>query len=370
MSKPMKIGILGCGHISGCYFENGAKFDDIEIVACADINPAAAKEKSQKYNIPAVSVDELLKHPEIEMIVNLTIPAAHAEIATRTLENGKHAYGEKPLAVTLTDGKAILDLARKKNLRVGSAPDTFLGGGLQTCRKLIDDGWIGRPLSGTAIMMNYGPERNYHPSPAFFFQPGGGPLLDVGVYYVTALVHLLGPVKKVCAVTTKGYNTRIAGPQAVVKHERIPVNVPTHYAGVLEFCNGAVISLIASFDVWKHTHHPIELYGTEGSMKVPDPNTFDGPVLVQREFADWKECPLAFGYAANSRILGAADMANAIRNNRPHRASGELAYHVLEIMLSLEEASNRGEHVELQSTCAQPAPLPLGLREGLIEPLM
>lgn len=369
MSKPMKIGILGCGHISNTYFENAAKLDDIEVIACADISEAAAKEKAEKFNIPAVSVDELLKHPDIEMIVNLTIPAAHADLAVRTLENGKHSYGEKPLAITLADGKRILETAKKKNLRVGSAPDTFLGGGLQTCRKMIDDGWIGRPLSGTAIMMGYGPERFYHPRPAFFFQQGGGPLLDVGVYYVTSLVHLLGPVKKVCAVTTKGYETRIAGPQAVVKYERIPVEVPTHYAGVLEFCNGAVISLIASFDVWKHGHHPIELYGTEGSMQVPDPNMFGGPVMVQRERGNWQECPLAFGYAENFRALGAADMANAIRNNRPARCSGELAYHVLDVMLALETASDGAKHVEIQSTCEQPAPLPLGLREGRVEPL-
>lgn len=368
--KKVKVGIIGCGHISSAYFNAANKFDILDVVACADINLEAAKAKAAEHNVKAVPVEKLLKHPEVEVIINLTVPKAHAEIAMRTLEHGKHAYCEKPFGISCSESKKVLATAKTKKMRVGSAPDTFLGGGQQTCRKLIDDGWIGRPVGGTAIFMGYGPERYYHPSPKFFFEKGGGPMFDLGPYYITALVNLLGPVKRVCAVTTKAFEERTAGPQALIKRERIPVEVATHLPGVLEFQNGAVISMITSFDVWKHTHSPIEIYGTEGTLFVPDPNTFGGPVKIARggmQNVVISECPLSHLYTDNFRSIGIADMGYAIRSGRPHRCSGELAYHVLEIMESFEKSSAAGRHIEISSTCQRPAPLPLGLQEGLLD---
>jgi predicted dehydrogenase len=368
--QKVKIGIIGCGHISGAYFSAATKFDILEVVACADINPEAAKAKATEYNVKAVPVEKLLKNPEVEIILNLTVPKAHAEIALRTLEHGKHSYSEKPFGISCAESKKVIASAKTKKLRIGSAPDTFLGGGQQTCRKLIDDGWIGRPVGGTAIFMGYGPERYYHPSPKFFFEKGGGPMFDLGPYYVTALVNLLGPVKRVCAVTTKAFEERTAGPQARIKRERIPVEIATHLAGVLEFENGAVINMITSFDVWKHGHNPIEIYGTEGTLFVPDPNTFGGPIKIARggvQQVEISECPLSHIYTNNFRSIGAADMAYAIRSGRQHRCSGDLAYHVVEIMESFEKSSAAGKHIDIASTCKRPAALPLGLIEGLID---
>jgi len=368
--KKVKVGIIGCGHISNAYFNAAARFDILEVVACADINPAAAKAKGEEHKVKALTVNKLLADPGIEIVINLTIPKAHAEIALKTLEHGKHAYSEKPFAVTCDEGKKIISTAKAKKLLVGCAPDTFLGGGQQTCRKLIADGWIGRPVGGTAMFMGYGPERYYHPSPKFFFEKGGGPMFDLGPYYITALVNLLGPAKRVCAITTKAFEERIAGPQALIKREKLPVEVPTHLTGVIEFQNGAVISVITSFDVWKHTHSPIEIYGTEGSLFVPDPNTFGGPVKLAKGGVAGpviSECPLSHIYTENSRSIGAADMAYAMQSGRKHRCSGALAFHVLEIMESFEKSSLAGKHIELATTCERPAALPLGLQDGLLD---
>jgi predicted dehydrogenase len=370
MSEKMKVGIIGCGHISNAYFTAAKRFDILDVVSCADINMEAALAKAEEHEVKAVTVDELLADPEIEIVINLTIPAAHAEIALRSLESGKHTYAEKPFAVTVEEGKKVIETAKAKGLRVGCAPDTFLGGGHQTCRKLIDDGWIGRPVGGTAIVMGYGPERYYHPAPKFFYELGGGPMFDLGPYYITALVNMLGPVKRVCAVTTKAFEERVAGPQAIVKREKLPVEVPTHLSGVLEFHNGAVISVITSFDVWKHGHNPIEIYGTEGSLLVPDPNGFGGPVKLAaggRRQVEWSECPISHIYTEPSRSIGAADMAYGIKTGRKHRCSGELAFHVLEVMHAFEKSSVAGKHIELESTCERPASLPLGLQDGLLD---
>jgi predicted dehydrogenase len=366
----MNIGIIGCGHISDAYFTASKTFDDIDIFACADLNPEAAKSKADTHKVQAMSVDELLENDEIEITLNLTIPAAHADIALRSLENGKHTYSEKPFAIRSEDARKVMTKARENGLRVGCAPDTFLGGGQQTCRKLIDDGWIGRPVAGTAMFMGCGPERFYHPSPKFFYEPGGGPMFDLGPYYVTALVNLLGPAKRVCAITTKAFNGRTAGPQALIKRERIPVEVSTHLSGSIEFQNGAVISVITSFDVWAHTHSPIEIYGTDGTLGVPDPNTFGGPVKLaagNRAQIEWKECPIAHQYTEQSRSVGVADMAHAIACGRAHRCSGELALHVLEIMEAFDKSSQESRHIELESTCSRPLALPLGLIEGTLD---
>ncbi|OGV50906.1 MAG: oxidoreductase [Lentisphaerae bacterium GWF2_52_8] len=365
--KKLKIGIIGCGNISQAYF-NGLKMfpNAVEVCACADLNMQAAEAKAQENGVKAISVDNLLADSSIDMVINLTIPKVHAEVALRALEAGKHVHSEKPFAVTREDGQKVLALAKKKKLRVGCAPDTFMGAGLQTSRKIIDDGWIGRPVGGTAFMMGRGPEA-WHPNPFFFYETGGGPMFDMGPYYVTALVHLLGPVKRVAAITAISFKERIAGSK---EHfgKKIPVKVPTHLAGTLEFQQGAVVTLVTSFDVYAHKHPPIQIFGSDGSVSVPDPNSFGGPVSVFRPGAsEWKEVPLVNPYHENSRGIGAADMAYGLKSGRPHRCSGELAYHVLDVMHSFEESSKSGKIVTLKSCCVQPAAMPLGLMKGLLD---
>jgi predicted dehydrogenase len=364
---PTKVGIIGCGNISGAYFEAGNTFDVLDIVACADIIHDRARAKATEYHIPkACSVEELLADPEIEIVVNLTIPKAHAEIGLAALGAGKSVHNEKPLAITREDGHRLLEAARDRELLIGCAPDTFLGGGLQTCRKLIDDGWIGEPIAATAFMMCHGHE-NWHPDPGFYYQVGGGPMFDMGPYYLTALIHLMGPVRRVTG------SVRITFPERIITSQpkygtKIKVDVPTHVAGVMDFANGAVGTIITSFDVWAAQLPRIEVYGTEGSLAVPDPNGFGGPVLVQCAGAsEWSTVPLTHGYTKQSRGIGVADMAYALRSGRPHRANGEMAYHVLDLMHAFHQASQEGRHVELTSTCSRPKPLPLGLAEGTLD---
>jgi predicted dehydrogenase len=356
-----RVGIIGCGNISRAYLDMGQRFEILEVVACADLVAERAVARAEEYNIPrACSVEELLADPDLEIVVNLTIPHAHAALARATLEAGKHAYCEKPLAVTREEGLAVLELAQAQGLLVGCAPDTFLGGGNQTARKAIADGWIGEPIGASAYMLCHGHE-SWHPDPAFYYQPGGGPLFDMGPYYLTALVNLLGPVARVTASATITFPTRTITSEPKFG-EVIEVQVPTHVNGILQFASGAVGTITTSFDVWAGQHPPIEIYGTEGTLSVPDPNSFGGRPRLRRAGAeDWSELPLSHGYTEQNRGLGVADMAYALRSGRPHRASGELAYHVLEVMQSLHEAAEAGRWLDLQSTCAQPALLPLGL---------
>lgn len=366
MAKTYGVGILGCGNIAQAYFNGCAMFPILRMVSCADIRMEAALDAAERNGVTACSVDELLADPNIDIVINLTVPKVHAEVSLRALEAGKHVHCEKPLATTLADGKRVVEMAKAKGLRAGCAPDTFLGAGLQTCRKILDDGAIGRVLSGSAFMMGWGPE-GWHPNPAFFYQRGGGPMLDMGPYYMTALVHLLGPVKAVSAMAVKSFDERIAGCKEHLG-ERLPVEVPTHNSGSLLFRNGTVVTAGISFDVRRHTHTPLELYGAEGSLIIPDPNTFGGPVqLFRNGEEDWQEMPLSHCYAENSRGIGVADMAHAIRDNRPHRCSAEQAYHVLEIMLAFEKSSQEGRTVELESTCAQPEAFPLDLPVGVLD---
>ena len=353
-----KIGIIGCGNISGIYFTNGKKLHGIEVAACADLKPEAAQARAKEFGITRVLTPaELLKAEDIGIVLNLTIPAVHTEVDRMALEAGKSVYGEKPLALSMPDAEAVLKLAESKGLRVGSAPDTFLGAGIQTCRALIEQGVIGRPVAATAFMMCAGHE-SWHPAPAFYYQKGGGPMLDMGPYYLTALVSLLGPVRRVAGSTTMAKPERLITSEPL-KGTRVKVETPTHLAGVLDFEGGAVATVVTSFDVQHHTHSPIEIYGTEGSLCVPDPNTFGGPVKVRRhDEKEWREVPLTRPFAENSRGLGVADMAAAIRAKRPHRASGELALHVLETMLAFEKSSTEGKHVVLKTRCARPEALP------------
>lgn len=366
MNKAMRIGIIGCGNISQAYLNGTKLFRAVEITACADLNMDAARAKAEEHGVKALTVEELLASDEVDIVLNLTIPSVHAEINLRALEAGKHVYTEKPFAIELQDSQQVLALAEAKGLRVGCAPDTFLGAGLQTCRKLVEDAWIGTPLSGTAFMMGRGPE-GWHPNPAFFYQRGGGPMLDMGPYYITALVYLLGPVASVTAVTSKAWEVRIATSEKAFG-QALPVEVPTHNSGVLVFESGAVITMVISFDVQRHQHNNIELYGSAGSLQVPDPNTFGGPVRLFRNGNDaWQDMPFTHGYATNSRSMGVADMATAIQSGRPHRCSGALAHHVLEVMHAFEASSQQGGRVMLQSRCDQPAALPLNLLPGMLD---
>jgi predicted dehydrogenase len=365
--KRIGVGIIGCGNISNAYFNGAKAFEVLEVVSCTDIKMTAARAKAKEHGCQAQTVKALLANKAVDLVINLTIPASHAEVSMAALRAGKHVHCEKPLAVELDDGKAVLDLADKKRLLVGCAPDTFMGAGYQTCRKVVDDGWIGRVTSGTAFMMGRGPE-GWHPNPGFFYQRGGGPMFDMGPYYLTALVHLLGPVARVAAITSQAFEERMATSEALFG-KKLPVEVPTHYAGALEFHSGATITATFSFDVPRHQHHPIELYGTHGSLRAPDPNGFGGPVEVYTPTSgDWQQQALSHPYETNMRGIGAADMAYAILGKkRRHRTSGELAYHVLEIMHAFEKSSETRRHVKIKSKPVQPAALPLGLVPGRLD---
>src|ERR687893_59021 len=319
----VRVGVIGCGKISDIYLTNCSASQDVEVVACADLDEERAREKAALHGVPdAPSVGDLLADPEIEVVLNLTVPQAHA-----------------------------------RGLRLGCAPDTFLGGGLQTCRKLIDEGAIGEPVAATAHMLSHGPE-DWHPDPAFFYQHGAGPMFDMGPYYLTALATLVGPVRRVTG------SARTSFPERVITSEpkygtKIQVNTPTHVTGVMDFENGCVGTVVTSFDVWTEYVPRIEIYGTEGSIRVPDPNTFGGPVRLWRAGADeWTDMPLTHNHSENSRGIGLIDLARALRYGRPHRASDELGYHVLEIMHAFHTASEEGRHVNVQSSFERPAPLP------------
>lgn len=359
--RRVKVGIIGCGNISSIYMKNCTQiFKNLELVACADMIPERAQAKAEEFGIPrACSVQELLADPEIEIVINLTIPKAHGEVCQSALQAGKNVYVEKPLSISREDGRRVLELAKAKGLRVGGAPDTFLGGGFQTCRKLIDDGWIGTPVASTAFMVNHGHE-SWHPDPEFYYKVGGGPMFDMGPYYLTALVSLLGPVKSVTgsAKITFPERTITSAPKYGTK---IEVEIPTHVAGIMDFHSGVVGTIITSFDIWSSQLPRIEIYGSEGTLIVPDPNKFGGPVLYKKhKTGEFMEIPLVFGYIDNSRGLGVADMANAIVNGDAHRANGELTYHVLDIMHGFHDASREGKHYETASICKRPEPLPMG----------
>ena len=358
--ERLKAAIVGVGNISSIYLENltSTFINRIELLGCADLITerarTAVKEFDLKRNYGTPS--ELYADPDIDIVINLTNPDSHYEVCLAALEAGKHTYVEKPLAIRLDDGKRLVGLAREKNLRIGGAPDTFLGGGIQTCRKLIDDGWIGEPVAATAFMINHGHE-SWHPDPEFYYKIGGGPMFDMGPYYLTALVNLIGPVKRITG------SARITFPRRRITSEpnygrTIEVDVPTHIAGVLDFHNGAIGTIITSFDVWAGNLPRIEIYGTEGSMSVPDPNIFGGDIQVRRkDHTGWHSIPWTHGYTENSRGLGAAEMADAISAGRPHRASGDLAYHVLECMHGIHIASETGTHYEVVSSCERPESL-------------
>ncbi|MBS1723034.1 MAG: Gfo/Idh/MocA family oxidoreductase [Armatimonadetes bacterium] len=353
-----RVGVIGCGNISPIYLKNLGAFAGTEVWALADQDRTRAESRASEFNVPHVlEVDQLLAAPEVDIVLNLTIPNAHYEIAKRALEAGKHVYNEKPLAIAWDEGQELVRLATKKGLRIGCAPDTVLGAGIQTCRELIDDGVIGDPVAVQAFMMCRGHE-SWHPDPAFYYQKGGGPMFDMGPYYLTALINLLGPVRRVTGSARATFPRRLITSQP--KHgQEIEVEVPTHLSTVLDFANGAIGQITTSFDVVAHSMSHIEVYGSEGSLRVPDPNGFGGPVFVRRMSGqDWEEVAVVRPYAENSRGLGVLDMALSAEALHNHRANGDVALHVLEIMHAAHWASEQGRHIELTTSPARPSPMP------------
>lgn len=363
MSSPTSIGLIGCGNISNAYFEGCQNYPSIKITACADINVPHAQATAEKHGLVfGGSVDDLLARPDVDIVVNLTIPGAHAAINRQALLAGKHVYCEKPFALTAADAAAVVADAEAANLRVGSAPDTFMGAGLQTARKAIDDGLIGTPVSAFGFMLCPGHE-SWHPNPDFYYKFGGGPMFDMGPYYVTALVNLLGPVARVsgAAQTTFTERTITSEPR---KGEKVPVEIPTHFSTTIEFSGGPVGTLVMSFDT-PHTDLPnIVIHGTKGTLNVCDPNRFDDPCFFKPAGADTFE-PVPMAHATGrARGTGVADLAAAVISGRAHRASGQLAHHVIEVMEGAVRSPAEGRHIPIESTCERPAPLPADLGQS------
>jgi predicted dehydrogenase len=368
--EKMRIGIIGIGKISGIYLKNltGMFSKRVAVSAVTDIVTERAAQAAKEYNLRHIgTVDEMLRDPGVDIILNITQPQIHHEAAMKVVHAGKHVYNEKPLCAAYEEAAGLLEAAKAKNVRVGGAPDTFLGAGIQTCRKLIDQGWIGRPVAASAFMLCHGHE-HWHPAPEFYYKKGGGPMFDMGPYYLTALVNLLGPVARVSGSAQKGQAERVITSEPL-NGTVIKVDVPTHITGVLDFASGVAGVISTSFDVWSSSMPFIEIYGTEGTLQVPDPNYFCGEVRLRRfREEDWSLIPLVLQNPDNPkdkddwqllnnwRGIGITDMAEAIVEGRPHRASGELTSHVLEIMHGIYDASASGRYYDLKSVCSRPEP--------------
>lgn len=376
MARKLRVGVVGCGNISAAYFRLSKLFKGMEVVAGADLDMAAAQARAREFGIRADTVKNLLGADDIDIIVNLTIPSAHYEISRAAIESGKHVYSEKPFVLSVKDGLDLKKRAEKKKLRIGSAPDTFLGGAHQLARSLVDSGALGRITSGTAHVMSRGLE-HWHPNPDFFFQPGAGPVLDIGPYYITDLIQLIGPVKRVTSFASIPMKERLITSQPRYG-QKITVNTPTTIHAILEFESGALVTLNASWDVWKHGHAPIELYGQEGSLFVPDPNFFGGEVRYTKKADPVKKTPKwnhpfavpnqqhAQGPMANYRTCGLADMAIAIQEGREHRCSMELALHAIDVMTGILRAGETGKVVDMRTTCERPAALGIAEAKALM----
>ncbi|NDR58829.1 Gfo/Idh/MocA family protein [Aliiruegeria sabulilitoris] len=380
----LRVGLIGCGRISDIYLKNCKSFDGLEIVACASLDIAESRAKAEQYGIPRATVpEEVIVAPDIDAILNLTIPAAHSEISRAALDAGKHVYSEKPFATDLDEGRAILELGREKGLLVGNAPDTFLGGRWQTVRKLLDSGVIGAPTGVAAFVPTHGVER-HHPNPDFYYAKGGGPLLDLGPYYLTALVFCLGPIRRVAGMARKTFPERMIenGPR---HGEMMPVEVDTHCLSLMEFESGVIGQMMVSFDVWESETPRLEIYGEEGTICIPDPdpgdgaNIFKGPVWYRTRAtsrwtmrprpkapAEWSVAENTHGYNFDARGIGLLDMAQAVTEGRQPRASGEMAFHVYEAMEGMLASAETGRFVDMTSRCDRPEPLPETFPEGRI----
>ena len=372
MNKVFKVGLIGCGHIAETYFRAQKYFNNIKIMKCADINNKAAEKCASIYGIKSLSVNEMLNDKEVEIILNLTIPKAHYKVAKKALLHNKHVYSEKPLAINFKDGKELLNIANKKKLYIGNAPDTFLGGGNQKSKELLEKNTIGKINLGNAIFAFPGVQ-SYHPNPeSWFSKKEGGPVIDMGPYYLTALVNLLGPAKEVSGSIMRGVNYRTIG-IGPKKGKKFKVECPTTYLSTVVFENDTVIRLTLSFDVIAHQRNHIELYGKKGSLIVPDPNMFGGSVYICKKLGDpWKEFKtekMSLGKInirnkslranesstnANYRGAGLSEMAYCIENRKKHRCSGELSLHVLDIIQSTMKASKTGKKQKIKTTCKIP----------------
>lgn len=363
--RKMKIGVIGCGMISGIYLKNCTEMFDyiLEVKAVADLVPELARKRAEEFGVGTVyTVEELLADPEIEIVLNLTAPVAHAPINKRVLEAGKHVYTEKPFALSREEADEVLELAEAKGLLVGCAPDTFLGAGVQTCRKLIDDGWIGQPYAAHASIIMGNAGNGMHPNFQNFLKLGGDPVMDMGPYYLTALVNMLGPVRRVTGSAQQlNKEITVTNPRSPRYGETAPVEAPTNVTATLDFHSGAVASLQACKEAFGYEPR-MEIYGTEGILYVPDANFFGGTIRLKSASGELKEVPFSHGFSTESRGIGVADMAYAIQSGRANRASGRLARHILDISLGIFEASEQERHVTLQSTIERPEPLPLGLK--------
>jgi predicted dehydrogenase len=376
MSKT-RIGIIGCGNISDAYFKGAARSPYVQVKGCADLNAEAAQAKASSYGARAMTVQSLLADKDISLVVNLTVPLAHAAVSQQIIDAGKHVYSEKPLAANFADAAALMARAQAVGLRVGCAPDTFMGASHQAARRAIDAGVIGKAVGGAAVIMSHGAE-SWHPNPAFFYKAGGGPVLDMGPYYITQLVNLLGPVKRVVALATIGSAQRTITSEPL-KGAKIDVEVPTTVNGVLEFASGANVSMSASWDVWKHNRSsPIEIYGTEGTLLHVDPNFFGNTPRVCGPDGNLRDLEIAaqpFGIPnremrngtmqADYRMIGLVDMVLAIQQERPHRASGAMALHVTEVLEALITSSAAGRFATMTTSCERPEPVPLGQDEAV-----
>ena len=356
--EPLRVGIIGVGNISGIYLRNLAAFPETTIVAVADLDLERAKAVAEKHGIAkALSPEQLLADSDVELVLNLTIPKAHVPVARQAIAAGKHVYSEKPLGLDLDDANSLISEAKAKGLLVGCAPDTFMGSGIQTCRKLIDDGAIGVPIAANAFMLCRGHE-TWHPSPEFYYEQGGGPMLDMGPYYITALVNLIGGIKRVSASTRITFPTRTISSQPKAG-KVLTVETSTHMAGTLDFEGGAIGQLTTSFDVFGNPMPNIVVYGTEGTLIVPDPNGFGGEPKLKRAGSDWESVELTHNFDGNARGVGVLDMAYAIRTGAAHRASGDLALHVLDVMLAYDRSSESGTHVKPGGLSSRPEAMPV-----------
>ena len=350
-SQPLGVGVIGCGSVSNRYFRHLPVYDHVRVVGCADTFHNRAVAAAERYGIPkAYSVAEMLADPDVDLVLNLTPPQDHVGVMLAAIEAGKHVYSEKPLAVERAGGARVVRAAAERGVMVGCAPDTFLGAGIQTCRMVLDEGVIGEPIGASATFTSPGHE-HWHPDPGFFYLRGGGPVFDMAPYYLTALVVLLGPIAGVTGLARRTNEVRTSDIHPGVK---FPVEVSTHVAGVLDFAAGPPATVTMSFDVWGTEAPRIEVYGTSGTLSVPDPNIFGGQVRVKVGNGEWEEVPLRFD--EGGRGIGVAEMASAITEGRPSRIDASLAYHVLDAMEALHESSDQGQYVRLTSTCARPEP--------------
>lgn len=357
-SKVSNVGVIGCGNISDIYLTNAQWLNNIHVTGVTDLRQEMAQAQAEKYSIGTVygSVDEMLADPAIDIVLNITHPAAHGDVALAAVNAGKSVYSEKPLTLSREQGKALVAAAKEKNVLVGCAPDTFLGAGHQTARKLIDDGVIGNLVSANAFMMGWGMEM-WHPNPEFYFKPGGGPMFDMGPYYLTDLIFMLGPIAAVSGMVTTGRKQRTITSEPL-NGTVIDVEVPTHVSGLMQFKSGAIGTMIQSFDAAGSKLPRIEIHGDAGSISVPDPNIFGGEVLLRKGGErEWVSIEHSHPYPENSRGLGLADMANALQNGESHRANGDLAYHVLDAMHAFHDSAENGQHIALESSCNQPEPM-------------